>query len=133
LRRKPSSAAAAGSSSRGTSRGTIESSDGRCRPLAAAIPDAIRNSAQTCGSASSAFPSSASASSSMIASAISTSRRRSWASASAPPTSAVTSSGAICTSPSRPTTNVDRVSSYTWYGIATYVIIDPANETPCPM
>jgi hypothetical protein len=79
LRRNPSNAAAAGSSSRGTSRGTIESSEGRWSPPAAAIPEAIRNSAQTCGSASSALASSASASTSMIASAVSTSRRRSWA------------------------------------------------------
>jgi hypothetical protein len=131
--RNPSSADAAASSSRGTSRGSIASSDGRCSPPAADIPAATRNSSHTCGSSSSAFATRTSDSSSSAVSASSTIRRRSCASASAPPTSAVSSSGTICTMPSRPTISVESVSSYTWYGIATYVIIEPANDTPWPM
>jgi hypothetical protein len=46
--------------------------------------------------------------------------------------SAVPSSGTSSATPSNPTASVECVSSYTWNGIATYVIIDPANETAWP-
>ena len=55
LPRKPSSADAAASSSRGTSRGSIASSGGRWSPPAADIPAATTNSSHTCGSSSSAL------------------------------------------------------------------------------
>ena len=102
LPRKPSSAEAAGSSSRGTSRGSIASSGGRWSPPAPAIPAATTNSTQTCGSSSSALARRISARTSSVASAMRTSRRRSWASASAPPSSAVNSSGTISARPIRP-------------------------------
>ncbi len=54
------------------------------------------------------------------------------ASASAPPTSAINRIAMSSEKLISPTTSDDRVSSYVWKGIATYVIMVPAVETPWP-
>ncbi len=108
--RSDSSAFAADNSSRLTSRGVSAASDGRCRPSRPAISAATTKSTQSCGSGSSAFPSSSAVAAISESSVSSTSRRRSIASASAPPRNAVTSSGASSASPSSPTTSDEPLS-----------------------
>jgi hypothetical protein len=101
--RSESSALAAVSSSRSTSRGIIASSDGRWMPSRAAIAAATRKSTHTCGSASSEFATSAPAQRASESSESWTIRRRSFQSASAPPYSAAPSSGTSSTALSSPT------------------------------
>ena len=107
--RRESSAEAAVSSSRVTSRGTIESSAGRWKPSIAAMSGVTTKSTQTFGSSRSelrkriavASPSASSASWSM--------RRRSTASAKAPPMNAVKSRGTSAARLRSPTASDDPV------------------------
>ena len=132
LPRKESRALAAISSCRSTSRGVRASSGGRWMPSSPAMIAPTTKSTQSCGLSSVALKARIPAQRAREASAIWTRRRRSKASASAPPTKAVTSSGPSSARLRRPTTSDEPESWYAWYGRATYVIIEPKNETPWP-
>ncbi len=109
-KRSESSAPAAVSSSRSTSRGVSASSDGRRNPPSPAANASTTNSTHTWGFGRRAFTSSAVEQSARPSSVSRTIRRRSTASANAPPTIAARSRGTRATSASRPTTAVEPVS-----------------------
>lgn len=90
-------------------------------------------STQSCGRGSAELTTSTATTPHALSCVIRTIFRRSTASASAPPMNDTRRMGTSSARLTRPTTRDDRVSSYAWYGIATYVIMLPANETPWPM
>jgi hypothetical protein len=108
--RSESSAEAAVSSSRDTSRGTIESRAGRWKPSSAAPSGATTNNTQTFGSSRSELARRITVAPASATSANWSMRLRSTASASAPPMNAVNRSGTSSAKLRSPTASDDPVS-----------------------
>ena len=124
-----SSADAAVSWSRPTSRGTEASSDGRCSAASPIIAAAAPNSGHACGCGSDALATSTAAQQHRPASHHLIRRLRSSRSASAPPYRPNTTSGTSSATPSSPTAVADPVSCRAWTSSATAVAWLPNSVT----
>ena len=127
------SALAAGSSARGTSRGTIACRVGELTAYAVVCTATRPSSSSGLPTRSSAWLSSPSVADHISSEEASSSRRRSTASATAPPHRLKTRSGTRPATPSSPTQNDDRVSWNISTGTATAVSWKPKLDTPKPM